>query len=226
MTFGEYRRRHRGFVSAALLVILAALGADAWLLSRQTAYEQEIARLRAGMNQFEKQRTDAILDARARQRQAQEEEVRRQALADSGIHIAVDVDSGRIYLERRGALLRRSPVEVGPGRRIGIPPDTVHLAVPRGTRTVQAVLGARDAWEVPDWVYRERKLPVPEDRHVAGALGPVAVVLDGGTVLYSIPATGPLADSAYVLPGSVRMRAEDLDAIMPNVQRGTAVYFY
>jgi len=91
---------------------------------------------------------------------------------------------------------------------------------------VQAVLGARDVWEVPDWVYRERKLPVPEDRHVAGALGPVAVVLDGGTVLYSMPAAGPLADSAYVLPGSVRVRAEDLEAIMPNVQRGTAVYFY
>ena len=54
----------------------------------------------------------------------------------------------------------------------------------------------------------------------------MAVVLDGGTVLYSMPAAGPLADSAYVLPGSVRVRAEDLEAIMPNVQRGTAVYFY
>jgi hypothetical protein len=61
---------------------------------------------------------------------------------------------------------------------------------------------------------------------VKGALGPVAVVLSGGTVLYSPPSAGPLNDSAYVLPGSVRAREADLRAILPNVQPGMKVYLY
>jgi hypothetical protein len=54
----------------------------------------------------------------------------------------------------------------------------------------------------------------------------VAILLEGGTVIYSLPEKGPLADPAYVLPGAIRARAEDLQAVVPNVTRGTAVYFY
>ena len=57
-----------------------------------------------------------------------------------------------MYLEREGALLREMPITVGPERRVGTPPDTVHIAAPRGKRTVEAVLGENDAWEVPAWV--------------------------------------------------------------------------
>jgi hypothetical protein len=51
-------------------------------------------------------------------------------------------------------------------------------------------------------------------------------VLDGGTVIYSVPVVGPLNDSSYVLPGSVRASAADLEAIAPNLSVGMAVYFY
>jgi hypothetical protein len=61
---------------------------------------------------------------------------------------------------------------------------------------------------------------------VKGALGPVAIVLNGGTVLYAMPSAGPLNDSSYVLPGSVRLKAEDLKAIRPNLDVGMRVYFY
>jgi hypothetical protein len=54
----------------------------------------------------------------------------------------------------------------------------------------------------------------------------VAIVLNGGSVIYSLPTVGPLNDSAYVLPGSIRVSAEDLRAVTPNLQRGTVVYFY
>ena len=50
--------------------------------------------------------------------------------------------------------------------------------------------------------------------------------IDGGTVIYSLPTNGPLDDSSYTMPGSVRARAEDLDAIVPNVTKGMVVYFY
>ena len=61
---------------------------------------------------------------------------------------------------------------------------------------------------------------------VKGALGDIAFVLSGGTVIYSPPSAGPLNDSTYVLPGSIRASAEDLRAIAPNLKPGTPVYFY
>jgi phosphoribosylamine--glycine ligase len=61
---------------------------------------------------------------------------------------------------------------------------------------------------------------------LAGALGPAAIRLDGGTVIYSLPSVGPLNDSSYVLPGAIRVRASDLKAIVPNLRPGVAVYFY
>ena len=152
--------------------------------------------------------------------------LRRQAKWDKTVHLAVAADSGKMYLEREGVTLREVEVEMGPERRIGLPPDTVHMAVPRGSRSVVKVLGESDPWEVPQWVYADRGLPIPRERAVKGALGPVAILLDGGTVIYSLPSTGPLNDSAYVLPGAVRARADDLRAIVPNLQPGSSVYFF
>lgn len=226
MTFKEFRQRHPGFVSAALLIVVALVGLDAWLVHRRAVYQREIARLRAGMSDFERARSDAILRSRDRRLQMMMQLLRRQARWDKEIHLAVSVDSGRMYLEREGALLREIPIAVGPERRIGTPPDTVYMAAPRGTRSIQTILHGEDAWEVPSWVYEDRGLPVPSNRAMRGALGAAAIVLDGGTVIYSLPVAGPLGDSAYVLPGSVRARAEDLEAILPNLERGTAVYFY
>jgi hypothetical protein len=45
-------------------------------------------------------------------------------------------------------------------------------------------------------------------------------------VIYSVPVAGPLNDSSYVLPGSIRASAADLEAIAPNLSVGMAVYFY
>jgi hypothetical protein len=98
--------------------------------------------------------------------------------------------------------------------------------MPRGPFVVQRVLGPADPWPVPRWVYTDRRLAVPADSMVAGALGPVAILLEGGAVIYSQPTAGPLKDSAYVLPGAVRANAEDLRAIVPNLTPGTPVYVY
>jgi hypothetical protein len=90
---------------------------------------------------------------------------------------------------------------------------------------VERILGENDAWTIPPWVFHDRGL-VPGDSVLAGALGPSAIILDGGTVIYSLPSVGPLNDSSYVLPGAIRARASDLRAIAPNLQPGVAVYFY
>jgi hypothetical protein len=226
MNLREFVRRHTRFVWVLLGSIALLLVFDGLVLQRRARYQEETARLRAGMNDFERARSDAILGSHEKRFHMMMELLRRQAKGDKEIHLAVSVDSARMYLEREGALLRTIPIEVGPERRIGASPDTVRLAVPRGTRSVQAITNPEDVWEMPAWVYADRGLTAPDDTRLRGALGPRAIVLDGGTVIYSLPTAGPLNDSSYILPGSIRASAADLDAIAPNLASGMAVYFY
>jgi hypothetical protein len=226
MRFRDFVRRHPVFVAAVMITIVALLTLDGWLVYKRLNYEREIARLRAGMTDFERKRTDTILGSEQRRLQMMMQLIRHQARWDREIHLAVSVDSSKMYLERDGAVLREVPVEIGPEKRVGTPPDTVHLAAPRGTRSVQRIASDSDSWNVPEWVYADRGIPVPPSRTVVGALGPVAIILDGGTVIYSTPKVGPLNDSMYVLPGSIRVRAEDLRAVIPSLAPGTSVYFY
>lgn len=226
MPFSDFRRRHPAFTTAVVVIILGLLAIDGWVVYKRVAYAQEVKRLRAGMSDFERRRSDAVTNTREKQLAMMMELLRRQAKIDKEIHLAVAVDSGRMYLERDGALLRENVVEVAPEKLLGTGNDTVHMAAPRGTRTVERILGPQDAWEVPSWVYSNRGIPQPATLSLVGALGPVAIVLNGGTVIYSLPSVGPLNDSSYVLPGSIRASAEDLRAVAPNLQRGTVVYFY
>ena len=224
--FREFRFRHPAFLAAVVIVALGVLAIDGYLLYKREKYRAEIQRLRAGMSEFERRRADAVLASEEKQLQVMVELIRRQARLDKEIHLAVAVDSAYMGLERDGAILRDMRVEIGPEKTVGTGPDTVRMTIPRGTRSVLRVLAAGEGWEVPRWVYDDRGLPAPNDRIVKGALGPVAIVLEGGTVIYSMPTGGPLNDSAYVMPGAVRANAEDLRAILPNLARGTKVYFF
>ena len=226
MPFSEFRKRHPAFIAILAVIIVGLVAVDGWVLYKRAAYAREVARLRAGMSDFERRRSDAVTNTHEAQTAMMMELLRRQAKIDKEIHLAVDVDSGRMYLERDGALLRENAVEVAPEKRLGAGKDTVRMAAPRGTRSVERILGAGDAWEVPEWVYADRGIPRPAELPLVGALGPVAIVLNGGTVIYSLPTVGPLNDSTYLLPGSIRASAEDLRAVVPNLQRGTVVYLY
>jgi hypothetical protein len=117
-------------------------------------------------------------------------------------------------------------VLIGRPATVGSPPDTVVLATPLGKRTIARVVDASYRWTVPDWVYRNRGLPVPAESEFPGALGPVAIFLDSGAILYTRPAVGPLNEASYVLPGSVRVEAPDIEAIGEILTPGMAVYFH
>ncbi len=221
----DFRHNYRGFVSTLTLAVVAFVALDVWLLTRYQRYQRETRELRASRSDVERKRTDEILAQNENRLKVMVELFKRQAKVNPSLHLSVSLDSSVMYLEREGALLREMPITVGPERRVGTVPDTVHIAAPRGRRTVEAVLGEHDAWEVPAWVYTDRGIPASETR-LAGALGPAAIRLDGGTVIYSLPSVGPLNDSSYVLPGAIRVRASDLKAIVPNLRPGVAVYFY
>jgi hypothetical protein len=177
------------------------------------------------MSDVERKRTDALLAQEQNRMKVMVELFKRQAKVDPSLHLSVSLDSGVMYLERDGALLRAMPITIGPEKRVGVPPDTLHIAAPRGKRTIVSLLDEASPWQVPAWVYQDRGIPV-ETTGLAGALGPAAIILDAGTVIYSLPSVGPLNDSTYVLPGAIRVRASDLKAIAPNLQPGVAVYFY
>ena len=220
----ERPRRALSIFLATVLVIVAAC--NALVLWRRSLYDAEVRRLRAAMSDIERRRTDAVMAEEDHRLRVAVALLRRQARVEPAFHLAIAIDSNAMHLERDGALLRTMPVLIAPDRTIGMPPDTVHLAAPRGVRTVARVLGPDDPWEIPQWVYTDRGQAPPSDRAIRGALGAFALVLDGGAVVYALPAAGPLNDSSFVLPGSVRVRHEDLTAIGPVMTPGTRVYFY
>jgi len=225
-TWQEFRQAYPGILATMGVALLVMIGADMWLAYKRARYAHEIERLRGGMTAFERQKADMLLAADERRFDVMLELIRRQSSGDQALHLSVAIDSGVMFFEREGARLREMPVQVGPEKTVGASPDTVRMVTPRGVRTVERVLQEGESWEVPGWVYADRGLPPAADRTVKGALGPVAILLNGGTVIYAPPSAGPLNDAEYVLPGSVRARAEDLRAIAPNVKPGMNVYFY
>jgi hypothetical protein len=212
-----------------ILGVSVLLAVNATLFYKRQRYLAEAAGIRGGLSEVERRQTDAIMsrnESRMQRLALELELLQRQAQVDRHLHLTLALDSAVMRLERDGAILREMPVNLGPERRIGISPDTIRVATPRGTRTIERVLTADSAWEVPEWVYVDRGLAPPADRVLKGALGPAAIVLSGGTVIYAMPIAGPLNDSSYVLPGAVRARADDLRAVTPNLKPGMSVYLY
>jgi hypothetical protein len=219
-------RRGRGGRYAILVIVLLAAIANAVLAVRYFRYREETSRLRTGMTKAQRERADAVVAAERHRFRIELELVRRQVRGDRQLHLAVNVDSNRMVLERDGVVLREMPVRLGPDRfRTGTGDSTISVQA-LGKRSVRRVLHASDTWEVPRSVFEQRGMTVPDRRSVRGALGDNAIVLSEGTVVYAIPESGPLADTAYVLPGSVQVGAEDLKALSANIRPGMSVYFY
>jgi hypothetical protein len=208
------------------LVLVSLVLADGFLLVRQGRYREETARLRAGMTALERGRADALLVADADRATLMVEIMRRQAQGDDAVHLAVNTDSGYVALDRGGARLRTMSARIGPERRVGASSDTTQVVIPRGLRTVERVLGATDVHPLPSWLWADRGLPTPPTVAEPGWTGDHAILTSGGTLLYTLPEQGPLADSSYVMPGAVRLSAGDLKAIRENLTLGTRVYFY
>jgi hypothetical protein len=213
-------------VTGMVLGIAVLLLTDLVVVYKRVQYGFDLARMRTAMTETERRRVDAIAAAEDNRLAIAVELARRQALGDTALHLSVDTQNGLLCLERQGARLREVPVRLGREATVGTPPDVVLLVPPLGKRSVARVVDGSYRWPVPDWVYADRGLPVPGDRQIPGALGPVAIILDSGALLYSRPAVGPLSDASYVLPGSVRAEAPELEAIRADLQPGMAVYFH
>lgn len=224
--FRDFRQQYPRFLPAVLLILGVLIAVDALLMNRRRNYDEQINGFRGGMTDIQRQRGTTLEDTRQEQQKLMLQIVRRQAKGAIALHLSFDVDSAEMTLMQDGAVLRSIKVELGAERRLSRLRGGETTGIPRGADSVVRVLGVADAWPVPKWVYSDRRLTAPADSMVTGALGPVAIILASGAVIYSLPSTGPLRDSSYVLPGAARADETDLRAIAPDLAPGTPVYIY
>jgi hypothetical protein len=223
--WGEFRGAYPRIVTAMAIGLAGLIALDGWLLFKRWRYSREIAQIRSGLTQGEQQRADAILAVNANRTRLQVALVRRDAALEEDLNLAVSLDNSKLYLQREGAQLREIPVRIGPEKSMGGGPGDVKIAAPRGRFTIAKVVGASHPWRAPEWLMKERGQPAAA-RDFVGGLGPVAIILNGGTVIYSDPGSGPLKDPEYVMPGAVRASAADLRAMEEVLEVGMPVYFY
>ncbi len=115
------------------------VGLDAYLFVKRNAYEAEVARLRANMTSTERAKTDAIVESEQDKTRIALELARRQAKIEKTLHLSISVDSGKIYLEREGAVLREMPAAFGPEAKVSNGADSIPIVVPRGERSVAKI---------------------------------------------------------------------------------------
>ena len=132
----NFRRAYPGFVFTLLIGLIAMIAIDGFLVLKRRAYANEVQRLRSSMTEQEKSRTDAIIEAEDNKLRIALELARRQAKLEKTLHLSVAVDSGKIYLEREGAVLREMAAAFGPDTMVSNGADSIPLVVPRGQRSI------------------------------------------------------------------------------------------
>lgn len=132
----DFRQAYPGFVFTLILALLAILTLDGFLVYKRRAYTAEVNRLRGAMTEAERAKTDAIVQAEQDKARIAIELAKRQAKLERSLHLGVALDSGRIYLEREGAVLREMAALFGPEVGVTAGSDSLPVVIPRGQRTV------------------------------------------------------------------------------------------
>jgi hypothetical protein len=141
--WSAFREAYPTFLKIIAVVFLFLVAGDMWLFYRRHAYSQEISRLRANMTSAERRKSDLVMQSEHDKVQLALALAKRQADFDPRLHLSIAVDSGVMYLERDGALLRVMPVSLAPAEVPGFKAkkgDTTRATMPLGQRTVQQVV--------------------------------------------------------------------------------------
>jgi hypothetical protein len=125
-----FRRAYPTFLKIASVLLLLLVAFDLWLWYRQRQYQGEIDRLRGAMTESERDKSDLLIEAEQSKVKMALALARHQARWDPQLHLAVAVDSGRMYLMRDGAMLRDMRVSITPEPIPwfrAIPPSVQHV---------------------------------------------------------------------------------------------------
>ena len=135
----DFRRAYPGFVFTMLLGLTMIIALDAYLIYKRNHYNEEVTRLRSQMTDTERAKTDAIVAAEENKARIALELAKRQAHLDKALHLAISLDSGKIYLEREGAVLREMAAQFGPEKGVTAGTDSIPVVVPRGEFSVARI---------------------------------------------------------------------------------------
>jgi hypothetical protein len=124
-------------VATTLALLLVA--ADIWVATRHFAYAREIGRLRASMTTTEQRRSDLIIATERDKIRMELALAKHQAQWDSKLHLSIAADSGHMYLQRDGALLRDMRVSIAPDRLPSMKQRTTTATIALGQRTIVQV---------------------------------------------------------------------------------------
>ncbi|MDQ6736729.1 MAG: hypothetical protein M3Z30_03400 [Gemmatimonadota bacterium] len=141
--WGGFREAYPTFLRIISVVFLLLMAGDMWLFYRRHAYSVETASLRAKMTDAERKKSDFAVQSENDKVQLALQLAKRQAHFDPRLHLSIAVDSGVMYLERDGALLRVMRVALAPAKVPGFKTtsgDTSAMTLPRGQRTIQQVI--------------------------------------------------------------------------------------
>lgn len=141
--WGAFRDAYPTFLKIIALIFLLLVVGDIWLFYQRHAYGQEISRLRASMTDAERKKSDIVVQSEQDKVRLAIALARRQAHVDPSLHLSIAVDSGVMYLERDGALLRVMRVVLAPAKVPGVKVAKGAMpaaTLPRGQRTVQQVI--------------------------------------------------------------------------------------
>ncbi|MDD5456200.1 MAG: L,D-transpeptidase [Candidatus Margulisbacteria bacterium] len=222
----EFRKSYPYLAWSLATAIIILIIINITLLSSLVFFHYELKNMQTLMTLAEQRRIEAMASAEKNQLALAVELTKQMDWKDNSVHLAIDTKKGVMVLTREGAQLREMSISTGKDSTIGSSPDRVRLTTPLGKRLVIKVVDGSFPWIVPDWVYKQRGLKPLSGNSITGALGPLAIFLDSGTIIYTRPASGPLADDSYILPGSVRISTTDAEAIRKELLPGMVVYFY
>jgi hypothetical protein len=135
----DFRRAYPGFVFTMIIALLLILTLDGYLVYKRQAYNTEVVRLRGAMTDAERAKTDAIVAAEQNKARIALELAKRQAKVEKQLHLAVSVDSGKVYLEREGNVLREMAAQFGPEKGVTAGSDSIPVVVPRGEVNVARI---------------------------------------------------------------------------------------
>jgi hypothetical protein len=135
----DFRRAYPGFVFTLIIGLIAMLALDGFLVYKRRAYTAEVDQLRGAMTGAERAKTDAIVQAEHDKARIALELARRQAKLEKTLHLAVALDSGKIYLEREGAVLREMAALFGAEKGVTPGSDSVPVVIPRGQVNVARI---------------------------------------------------------------------------------------
>jgi hypothetical protein len=139
-----FRDAYPTFLKVISVLFLFLVAGDMWLFYRRVAYGQEISALRAKMTSAERKKSDVVVESEQDKVRLAIELAKRQAHFDPRLHLSIAVDSGVMYLERDGALLRVMRVAIAPALIPGLKGSKGNgsaATLPLGQRTVQQVIG-------------------------------------------------------------------------------------